>query len=213
MTLLWYAKLLREVGEFRKSVESTASSSLLAALDACRAKIEKFFNLSSEESIYYYSATGKRSFICRSISLTISLILVLDPRLKLSFFNPNPDLFPSEWLSDMHDCFIKEVDSRQPTSNSTTASTPASESFFDGLGLTELMEMDNSGPMAPKTTLEEYVSYKHERIDRNVSPLKYWKSAEMKYPRLARLARSVLAIPGKHMSQSGSPIKSNECLC
>jgi hypothetical protein len=56
-SLVSYVKLLDDIKDFRRTTK--ASGELALALDACEAKLKKYFVLSSSESIYYYIALGE----------------------------------------------------------------------------------------------------------------------------------------------------------
>jgi len=63
-SLASYVKLMKHVVQFKSSPEARKSGSFLSALAACEQKLKKFFNISSQQSVYYYIATGKDTFVC-----------------------------------------------------------------------------------------------------------------------------------------------------
>jgi len=56
-SLVSYVKLLDDVKVFRATTKPTGD--LAAALNACEAKLVRYFTFSSVESIYYYIAVGE----------------------------------------------------------------------------------------------------------------------------------------------------------
>jgi hypothetical protein len=59
-SLASYVKLMKHVAQFKSSPEARKSGSFLSALTACEQKLKKFFNISSQQSVYYYIATGNK---------------------------------------------------------------------------------------------------------------------------------------------------------
>jgi hypothetical protein len=62
--LATYVELLTTIQDFRRSTR--ASGELASALDACEAKLNKYFIISSNQSIYYYIALGELRASCQS---------------------------------------------------------------------------------------------------------------------------------------------------
>jgi len=125
---------------------------------------------------------------------------VLDPRIKDTLFNPrNRDLFLNSWLHDMRAALIEYTDLRNPTDpdvlSSATAEQGAELAVFAGLDMSIVLGAAPAAP-APQTIAEELAAYLAVRVDQSVSPLDWWRENNNRYPRLARVARDVLAIPG-----------------
>ena len=53
-SLVTYVELLDNINDFRHSFQPTGQ--LAAALNACEAKLKKYFTISSRQSIFYYIA-------------------------------------------------------------------------------------------------------------------------------------------------------------
>jgi hypothetical protein len=78
---------------------------------------------------------------------------------------------------------------------SAAAPKNAGSSMFAGQDMSAILGIALPPP-APQTVAEELASYLATRPDSNVSPLEWWSVNTHYYPRLATVARDVLAIPG-----------------
>ena len=82
-TLVTYVELLDNINNFRRTFQPT--DQVLTALNACEAKLKKYFIISSHQSIFYYIALG------------MYLVLVLAHTANTHIFSPR---------SSLHGCHI-----------------------------------------------------------------------------------------------------------
>ncbi|KAF5372577.1 hypothetical protein D9758_005305 [Tetrapyrgos nigripes] len=181
-SLMVYVKLMQAVDSFLLTDTANKNPSVRKGLEACKAKLEKYYDKSTGESEYYYAAA------------------VLDPRVKYKLFDNNPSLFSNEWRQEM-DIAFKDRIATYPRSSFSTATIPTvssqpttSQKTDDLFNDVSLLGTPASSTSAVETVEEEYASY---IADREVDEcLAFWKVKCTKYPRLAAYARDVLAIPG-----------------
>ncbi|KAF5332345.1 hypothetical protein D9758_017449 [Tetrapyrgos nigripes] len=185
-SLMVYVKLMQAVDSFLLTDTANKNPSVRKGLEACKAKLEKYYDKSTGESEYYYAAA------------------VLDPRVKYKLFDNNPSLFSNEWRQEM-DIAFKDRIATYPRSSFSTATIPTvssqpttSQKTDDLFNDVSLLGTPASSTSAVETVEEEYASY---IADREVDEcLAFWKVKCTKYPRLAAYARDVLAIPGSSVA-------------
>lgn len=139
-------------------------------------------------------------------------LLVLDPRYKGRPFDTRIDIFPSDWV---HTCrsrlinLLRKYDADAPQhSPPTTAPDAISSNSSSNLHFFLDPRIMGSTPITPSPsniTIEmELNKFLSEALyvptTPDLSPLPWWKIHAKDYPRLAPLARNVLAIPGEFNS-------------
>jgi hypothetical protein len=155
---------------------------LKTAVERCRKKLLKFFDKSTFESEYYYFATA------------------LDPRYKLSIIENNPDLFGDDWIEDCKKSLIETLQANYDLNDEINATVPTVPSKRSASEMDDwdremqamLPEDDDVGVSAE----EECAIYLAEARNK-LEPLDWWRINGGRFPRLAKMARDFLAIPGK----------------
>lgn len=181
-SLQQYTLIIKHVNKMLEAPEVQELPSLKTAVERCLTKLLKFFDKSTFESEYYFFAT------------------VLDPRYKLWIFDKHPDLFESSWIegcrSSLIDSLAREYDDDDDLAI-TSCSVPSKRSA------TELDEWEKEmSAMLPADDIvgisvdEELATYLAEARNR-MEPLDWWRINAGRFPRLARMARDFLAIPGE----------------
>jgi hypothetical protein len=182
-SLQQYAIVLKHVDNMSNAPEVQEIPLLKAAVERCRNKLLKFFDKSTYESEYYFFAT------------------VLDPRYKLWIFEKNPELFSPEWvqgcrrsltetLATEYDC----EDGLMITSGSVPSKRRSTGAEDDWEKEMQAMLPDDDVTGIPPS--EEFATYLAEARTR-LDPLDWWRINYGRFPRLAKMARDFLAIPGE----------------
>lgn len=206
-SLYTYVDLLEYIDELKKHQLATRHQGLRNGLDACKMKLEQYFDQSSAESVLYFFATGMSLQFCtlpiNKTTLTFSDI-VLDPRYNILFFTTNfgAEAFDQKWVREANAEFEETIKDFSPSSPDVDPPPPPSpvksrlrrfgpaNSRILGERAPRLQPFSNDG-------LQQYEEYKREeRIDGGDNPFAWWRKHESKYPILARMARVYLAIPG-----------------
>jgi len=142
--------------------------------------------------------------------------VVLDPRWMMLLFTSNQDLFPTHWLDRCRDKFIEilkqNYDDMDPAKTANMTSPPTAplnetDDLFSDPSLVDQSAEDASGNSI-EDELGRYLNdgrYKPGPGE-DKSPLRWWKDNERRFPRLARCARDVLAIPGVYISYALIPL-------
>lgn len=193
------------------------------ALAACEAKLRKYFDVSTAESIWYYIAMGAPSFNfnfsrtitppSRPLIITIPCFTVTDPRFKMSVFDNNPDLFPSDWLDRCKKQLIlmlKQYGDNSSSSQPATATPAAAKAANDDddddddlyndpsiVGVISVPESNSATSTVEEEIRDWLAAPRYCPPKTNKSPLPEWRRLEKKFPRLGRCARDALAIPGQ----------------
>lgn len=186
-SLQLFAIVLKHVDSMSEAPEVLRNASLKAAVERCRAKLLKFFDRSTYESEYYFYAT------------------VLDPRFKLSIFDKYPDLFGSSWVDDcrkaLTDLLARDYDLLDDitiTGISIPSKRSAGEEDDWEKEMKAMLPDDDVSGLSPS---EEFATYLAEPRNR-MEPLEWWKVNAGRFPRLAKMARDFLAIPGEYYGLS-----------
>ncbi|KAF5367737.1 hypothetical protein D9758_009904 [Tetrapyrgos nigripes] len=176
-----YVKLMRAVDNFMQTNTVKKNHNVYKGLEACKAKLNKYYDKSTTESEYYYAAA------------------ILDPRVKYKLFDNNPSLFSNEWRREMNIAFKEHVSTYPRSSFSTipvsaaSAQLKTSQKTDDLFNDVSLLGIPASSSSVTETVDKEYASYVANReVDESLA---FWKANCMKYPRLAAYAQDVLAIP------------------
>jgi hypothetical protein len=140
----------------------------------------KFFDKSTFESEYYFFATA------------------LDPRYKLWIFEKHTDLFGEGWVKDCRkalvDTLSREYDDGDITITGVTIPSKRASGVEDDWER-EMKAMLLDDDITGITANEEFATYLAEARNR-MDPLDWWKINAGRFPRLAKMARDYLAIPG-----------------
>lgn len=129
---------------------------------------------------------------------------MLDPRIKDSLFKKDSDYFNDDWLADCCSSLIEQMDAYPASSdNPEVISSPSqaggeaskSDSMFDFLD-SGTDDAEDKHTESSEDELYRYLNMKPKRLERNGDPLLWWRKHETDFPRLASVARDVLAIPG-----------------
>ncbi|KAJ8081603.1 hypothetical protein PM082_007449 [Marasmius tenuissimus] len=104
-SLLVYTKLMHHIKTFIKSDIALLNPELKAGLEACKEKLEKYFDKSTYESEYYYAAA--------------------DHQIKLALSKKNKDLFSDNWQQENDKAFHKNL-AKYSTPTSTSPPSPPS---------------------------------------------------------------------------------------
>jgi len=126
-------------------------------------------------------------------------------------FDARPDLFPSHWLAISRSTFLDILKTRydniSPSPSlsdgvlepSTSCSHAPSNDLFRDPKLVGEVHPPQAKSFTVEDELREYL--KRPRylppIGSDLSPLPWWKKHEKDFPRIARCARDILAIPGE----------------
>lgn len=208
-SLATYVELLDSVQDFRH--QHQVSEELAAALNACEAKLKKYFVISSRQSIYYYMALSECNIYAHYADLMFFVFIVLDPHFMGAPFALWPSLFPSDWLAVSRTRFIEilkakyddQMASSSPITSSSAPSTSQSQTRTNDLFRNPKLVGTAFATETEVYTVEDELN-KYLKEPRYVppvgvdsSPLLWWKVNARHYPRLARCARDILAIPGE----------------
>jgi hAT family C-terminal dimerisation region/Domain of unknown function (DUF4413) len=180
-SLQQYALVLKHIEKMSQVQEVQDIPLLKAAVERCRAKLLKFFDKSTYESEYYFFAT------------------VLDPRYKLSIFESYPDLFSTEWVTDCKRALIttltNEYDTKEEISI-TGSNVPSKRPAIDlDDWEREMQAMLPEDDAIGVSVEEECATYLAEARNK-MEPLDWWRINTGRFPRLSKMARDFLAIPG-----------------
>jgi hypothetical protein len=155
---------------------------LKIAVERCQHKLLKFFDKSTYESEYYFFAT------------------VLDPRYKLSIFESYADLFGKDWIDDCKKALVETLEKKYDVDNEVviTASNvpskrPASEMDDRDREMQAMLPDDDVTGVSAEEEFATYLAEARNKMD----PLDWWRINVGQFPRLAKMARDFLAIPGK----------------
>lgn len=207
-SLATYIRLLKTISTFRS--KNNLSSELKHGLDACEKKLRKYLVLSSNQSVYYYMAARTFDSIIYQRAMLISINLsVLDPRYKMSLFENNPNEFPDAWLTSMRleslswmkqdSAPISTPSTTHPTL-STAANTETNDSDDELWRDTSLVGAVPASAAVSEPSIEDelhdYLKEPRYAPNGKADPLVWWSTKENIYPRLARCAKVILAIPG-----------------
>ncbi|KAK1215151.1 hypothetical protein PQX77_022248 [Marasmius sp. AFHP31] len=126
ISLLIYTKLIRHVEAFMKTTVAQENPIAQEGLQACKEKLEKYYNKSTAESEYYYAAA--------------------DHRIKHNLFNQNPDMFTKQWRQRMDLDFKENLaryspSSATPASPSTSTTTPPTPAILRSSSTTALSDL------------------------------------------------------------------------
>ncbi|KAG7089736.1 hypothetical protein E1B28_011390 [Marasmius oreades] len=184
-SLLVYVKLMKAVDEFMDSDTARKHASVYAGLEACKKKLEKYYDKSTSESEYYYAAA------------------VLDPRIKHNLFDANPDFFTMMWRQHMDNNFkvrLEQYTTSLPSASSTspTPSHSTSTSLNDLYNDFSLLGHPPSTYDAVESVSEEYARYLSFRPQLGEDSLTFHRKNCTSFPRIAAYARDILAIPGMY---------------
>ncbi|KZT31220.1 hATC-domain-containing protein [Sistotremastrum suecicum HHB10207 ss-3] len=179
-----FVSLVDFLDTIKNSPTALANPSLLAGIAACRDKLLKWFDRASSETEYYYFAT------------------LLDPNFKDVLFKTgkNEEIFCEEWVRGCHESFVKTYN----TEYSAGATHSRQEVNNVARELDEFEQLLESRFADDEPTVEEeddeIKTYLREGRAKKVNPLEWWKKNKKEFPRLARMARDFLAIPGSSVS-------------
>jgi hypothetical protein len=152
-------------------------------------RIKEALTMSHKVLSKYYNFTDDSIFYIASV--------VLDPRFKVEYLELKG--FNSLYPGLLKSVVIKlktmtnELDETKP---STSSNISAGENNNEGSLLKRMFAHTESKSNAHE--LDTYLSLQTESAA--VDPLQWWKSHEIQFPSLSKLARTVLAIPGSSVS-------------
>ena len=153
---------------------------LKVAIERCRRKLLKFFDKSTFESEYYFFATA------------------LDPRYKVWIFEKHTDLFGEDWVEDCRKALVDTLSTEYDDGDITITGVTIPSKWASGVEddwEREMKAMLPDDDVTGITANEEFAMYLAEARNR-MDPLDWWKINAGRFPRLAKMARDYLAIPG-----------------
>lgn len=181
--LITYVTLLRHIDNISKSPSAIGSAGLRVGVEACKAKLLKFFDKSTFESELYYIAT------------------VLDPRFKVSLFRNNPEYFSDTWVTSCQESMLDRLAEDYPAIDQAVEMGSSLVDVADEFAnlMNGVLGSASSTSTPPTSATQELQIYLGEPVFGG-DPLAWWKVNGYRFPSLARLARDVLAIPGSSVS-------------
>ncbi|QRV94993.1 AC9 transposase [Ceratobasidium sp. AG-Ba] len=188
-----YFVLISYVTRLQNDSSVQNSPAALAGVRACREKLLQYFDQSTYDSEYYYFA------------------MVLDPRYKDTLFKANSalvaELFSDDWVNDCASALVENGQEFYDTSAfplpiKSEVVEPNIEDIYDFKQAFRASIPQQSGRSFSTRTLamelKEYLS--EDVIPDTQAPLAWWCDNAARFPRLARMARDYLCIPGSSVA-------------
>ncbi|CUA76156.1 Zinc finger BED domain-containing protein RICESLEEPER 2 [Rhizoctonia solani] len=189
-----YFVLIGYVSELEN--DSTVRQNLLAlnGIRACKSKLHKFLDQSTKDSQYYYFAMDK--------------FHILDPRYKDTLFKSHAPvlgtILPSNWIYDSAEAFsgafsqfYSGKDDKSILQNLIVREGPEVDEFDRAMH--DSMPQWLHQPHEPTSLTHEIKEYLSEPTT-SMAPLDWWNKHELRFPRLAAMARDYLCIPGSSVA-------------
>jgi hypothetical protein len=196
-----YAVFLRLQDDVRQNLRATSSgmsAKLKAGLIGAHEKLAEYFK-KSDASPFYMWAACMLSLSQSSQFYAHLYLIVLDPRVTfngaLRAARTDPELRSDVLNSkiEFERYLVKHYPDELPSSSSKLPAN-TSDTFFD-------LFTDNANDVSPpQQELERFFALRAERYDACPDPVRWWASHQSAFPRLARMARDILSIPGMPIS-------------
>ena len=134
------------------------------------------------------------------------MIPVTDPRFQERLFINSPDFFDDKWLAKCKTSLLKMMEDKVTNTNTSIVPQNSSHNMAASSLLKNARKLlgppsvSMSGKETPQQELAHYMANSDLPLDGCV--LSWWKANQALYPRLAKVARNVLAIPGMFLITS-----------
>jgi hypothetical protein len=200
-----FLALQNDVRQSLKAATSGISLELKTGLIEAHEKLAEYFRKSDASPFYMWAACKSGQLLADTCWLISMFIAVLDPRVTYhgaleaagSEWDLRQDIMTSKRNFERH--FLEHY--TEPIfSAPRTASTSASSSTTSIFSLFTRGRDQTSEPLAE---LERFFALSAEPYETCADPVQWWGSHRSLFPRLSRMARDILAIPG--MSSHHSP--------
>jgi hypothetical protein len=179
-----------------KSASAGMSARLKAGLIGAHEKLAEYFKKLDPSPFYMWAAC--ECCITCFVPSADSEWLVLDPRVTFhgtlctarGADDLREDVFKSKLDFERY-CLARYSDEPSTTSTAEPTGQDAAYQIFD------LFAENADEPSAPQQELEWFFALRPEKYGTSPDPAKWWASRQLTFPRLARMARDILSIPGQ----------------
>ncbi|RXW23667.1 hypothetical protein EST38_g2184 [Candolleomyces aberdarensis] len=168
------------------AIDTAFPAPLRAAFALGKKLLNKYYSLSDLSEVY-------------------RIAIILHPRRKLSYFKKAewPDVWIERAQTIIEDEFVRSYASyKPPTTSQRRQKAPATSRSSSTVNMFDASDSDESSgeendERESAAMLEELRRYLNERVEKKVKdPLRWWVEHKNTYPRLWRMARDYLTIPG-----------------